>query len=470
MVRELLALAVLVMEAITLSPRTQAQVEALQSIEPECLYSGRKFAGKSWVVVVKGFGYSQHYPGARVLWSREERRAMENTTLEVARHVLPPHVWSHWWREGKSRFEFPNGSQIDVLGLDEPDRIQGSRYGFIGVDQAEQISFRQCELANSCVGQLGMPWHQLLLAANPDTPAHHLYRTYRPDEGSGLRMRDGQVFARVIRVGRDDLLDIMPASYRARLERLSGVRRRQLVDGEWCANEGLVYGAVWDPATMAGVARPESWLRWAGYPPPDWDRIRGIDFGFDHAAVCLWFAAEPGRDKLWLYRQHYRSGLSPRRNALAIAELEERELNALRASCDDERAAREMSPYLAKLNVVESWADHDRGERETYDEQGVWSEPADKDVVAGIGAVADFMHEGNLVTVEGNLAERDERLAGLEEPTCLEEEIPLYHRAGGDEDGVGRKEAPVKERDHALDALRYVVNSRATAHKPGVYA
>ena len=91
---------------------------------------------------------------------------------------------------------------------------------------------------------------------------------------------------------------------------------------------------------------------------------------------------------------------------------------------------------------------------------GVWTLPADKDVLAGIGTLADLMSAGKIVTVRGNLAERDDRLQGLEEPTCLEEEIPLYHRAGGEEEGLSKKEAPVKERDHAIDALRYLCHTR----------
>jgi len=457
--------------ALVLEPKTEAQRQALCSTEPECLYSGRKFAGKSWVDVVKAWAYAEAYPGARCLVAREERRSMDNTTLEVAREVIPGAIWTACWQEQKSRLKCRNGSLIDFLGLDQPDRMQGSRYGFIGVDQAEQLSFRQFELVNSCAGQIGMPWHQTLLAVNPDTPAHWAYRRYHPDLGSGVRERDGKVFARVVRVGKDDLRDVMPPAYWERLSRLSGVRRRQLVDGEWCAHEGLVFGSCWDAPSMAGVEPPASWSAWGGYPPPDWERTRAIDFGFDHPTVCLWTAFEPGHEKGWVYRQHYRSGLSPRQNALTIKDLEEREMKALRAACPDERTARALDPYLTSLNVVESWADHDRGERATFEEEGIWTQPADKDVLAGIGTLADLMVRGLIVTVRGNLAERDERLAGMEEPTCLEEEIPLYHRPGGDaeEGSISKKEAPVKERDHAIDALRYGRHSRAGSRAVRVY-
>jgi phage terminase large subunit len=316
-----------------------------------------------------------------------------------------------------------------------------------------------------------MPWHQTLLAMNPETPAHWAYRRYQPDLGSGLREQNGKTFARVVRVGREDLRDVMPAAYWARLQRLSGVRRRQLVDGEWCAHEGLVFGSCWDPRSMAGLDPPATWAKWNGFPPPDWDRIRGIDFGFDHPTVCLWLALEPGSERVWIYRQHYRSGLSPRQNARTIADLEVAELNALRAAVPDEETAHAMAPYLEALNVTESWSDHDRGERATFDEEGIWSQPADKDVLAGVGTVADLMFGARILTVRGNLAQRDERLAGLELPTCLEEEIPLYHRPGGDseEGGLSKRETPVKELDDAIDALRYALQSHAGTRSARVY-
>jgi terminase large subunit-like protein len=466
------ALAMTDLPPLKLTPRTDAQIAALNSTEPELLYSGRKAGGKSWVIVVKGWAYAERYPGARVLWARAERRSMDNTTLEVAREVFPPEVWAACWKPAKSRLELPNGSHIDVLGLDDPGRMQGSRYGFVGIDQGEQLSFQQFEMANACAGQRDMPWHQTMLAVNPETPAHWAYRRYTPDQGSGVReVTVKKIAARVVRVARADLWDLMPASYMARLDGLSGVRRRQLLEGEWCAHEGMVYGSSWDAARMAGIEPPEICQRWGNLPPPDWDRIRGVDFGFDHPNVCLWLAQEPGSDRLHLYRQHYRSGLSPRENARRLVIAEEEELRQLRKHCPDPEIARQMGPQLAELNVVESWADTDRGERATYAEEGIWTQPADKDVLAGIGTVADLMARGKIVTWRGNLLERDERLAGLEEPTCLEEEIPLYHRPGGAEDGgLAKKEMPIKERDHACDALRYVCQSRAGMQRVAVYA
>ena len=47
------AAAALLMATLLIQPRTTAQIEALNGREPEMLYSGRKFAGKSWVVIMK---------------------------------------------------------------------------------------------------------------------------------------------------------------------------------------------------------------------------------------------------------------------------------------------------------------------------------------------------------------------------------------------------------------------------------
>jgi hypothetical protein len=459
-------------EQVILEPRTEAQVQALRSTDPEVLYSGRKWGGKSWLAIAKSFTYASVYPGARCLISRKERASMDNTTLDVAREVIPPSIWIPCWREKDSCLLLPNKSRIDVRGLNEPDRIAGSRYGFACTDQGEQLSARDYELVNSCVGQAGMPFHQFMNMVNPSSPGHHLYRRFQPDLGDGLRPdpKTGEMSLRVIRVGRDDLMDTIEPGYLARLNRMTGVWYKQLRLGQWCAFEGQVFGGVWDPVTMANVEPPAEWAAWGGYPPPDWDRIRGIDFGMDHPAVCVWLAQGPGSDKLWIYRQAYMSNRSPRQNALTIKALELRELKGLRAACPEGRA-RELEPQLAALNVTESWSDHDRGERETYAEEGVWTQPADKEVEAGLGTVAEAMASGMFVTVRGNLAEADQRLLELELPTCFEEEVLQYSRPRADEDGHFKgREGVVKRDDHAIDAVRYALHSRRGMREVRVYA
>lgn len=253
---------------------------ALKSTVPELAYSGRRFGGKSWVGCAKAWLYADRNPGARVAICREERASMEATTLVTLRQeIVPAAYWSRYWREGKGVLEFPNGSEIHVFGLDRPGRALGARYGLVVVDQAEQLSFEQFEIINSCAMQVGMPWHQTMLLFNPDSEEHWAYRRYHPDEGDGLRLDDGgKVFAEVVHVLPDDLIGLLSQTSRDRFNRMSGVWYDRYRMGLWRHFEGAVF-PTWHPAKRV-VDPPAVWADWGGYPPPDWPRGRGIDFGF----------------------------------------------------------------------------------------------------------------------------------------------------------------------------------------------
>lgn len=458
-----------------LAPQTAAQRAALRSTAPEFCYSGRRFGGKSWVLCVKALAYAQSYDGARVAICRKERASMEATTLVTLRdEVVPREFWNAFWSASKSCLELPNRSAIQVFGLDDPGRALGARYGFVGVDQAEQLDENQFEIINSCVMQVGMPFQQTFLAFNPEHPEHWAYHRYKPDNGDGARYdARGQHFADVVHVSHDDLIGYLSDTARQRFDRMDGTLAQRLRHGLWVAHSGSVY-EHWAPAVHI-VPAPESWAAWGGYPPPDWARGRAIDFGYEHPWVCLWFATSPeGRD--YLYRQEYATRLTIGEQCARIRADEAAELAALRAACPAERA-QALAPYLDELNLETSYSDHESGHRAQYDAEGVWTQPADKDILAGIESVREALDPRfgppSLVVVAGSLAERDARLAeDRKAATCLEEELPRYRwrRLKTVTDASKGTELPVDRDNHALDALRYHIHSRAARVPVRVWA
>jgi len=351
--------------------------------------------------------------------------------------------------------------------------VLGSRYALAVIDQAEQITFRQFEIVNSCVMQVGMPWHQTMLLFNPEDPAHWAYRRYKPDDGDGTRVdANGKTFARVVHVQPMDLIDFLSETSRERFDRMSGVWRERLRLGKWVAFEGSVYDC-WDVSYV--VEPPAEWAIWGGegihelgwtFPPPDWPRFRGIDFGYEpDPYTCQWWAESPQGER-FLYRQTYHTRKTIDAQAAEINRLEQEELEALRESAK-ERHLTGYASSLLQLNIEASYADHHRGERASLDEKGVWSTPADKDILAGIESVRDLMAAGKILIVKNRLLERDPRLSEQMKPTSLEDEIAGYRwRTGSDKSEVGRaKTLPVDRDNHGLDAMRYVHHSLAGAPK-----
>lgn len=450
----------------TYSPRTAAQATALRSSARECAYMGRRFGGKSNIGCLKAYAYCSRYAGARALVAREERASMESTTLLTLREeIIAPELWAWGWHESKSILRLPNRSEIHVLGLDRPERILGTRYGFAFVDQAEQLDWNQFQIVLSSCMQAGVPWHQLLLAFNPEGPGHWAYHRYRPDLGNGAREdARGKKFADVVLVNPDDLLDVLPSSAIEVFDSLEGVYRERLRLGRWVALEGSVYDG-WDPAVHV-IDPPAEFAAWGGYPPPDWQRWRGVDFGYEpDPYTCQWWADAPDGRRL-LYRQDYRVRQDIDQQAARINAAEALEIETLRAAA--ETAGRtDLDDYLERLNVVATYSDHDRQERVLYGARGISTARAAKDIRAGIETVRSLMStragRPALQVVRGSLMERDPVLAEKRRPTCLEEEVVRYRwRTSKENREAGRtRDLPVDQDNHGLDAMRYVHHSRA---------
>jgi hypothetical protein len=460
-----------------LSCREEPQREALMSTEPECAYLGRRFGGKSWIGCRKAveyaitYGDDPAYDKPKISVSREERASMEATTLTTMRdEILGQELWATLYKAGTDEVWLPNGSVIRFFGLDKPGRALGARYAFMFVDQAEQLTNEQFNVAISCCTQPYMPWTQFFTSYNPENPEHWAFKRYRPDLGPGLRSDDRGVFARVVLVGENDFLDILNPSDRDRFERLEGVWRDRLRYGRWVAFSGVVFDS-WSPGTHL-VARPESWEAWGGFPPPSWERVRSVDFGYNPDPYCFLWAARSPEGKLYVYRQDYRLNLDSNEQAERIRAIDRTEFElmrktALRAADDPEGEAMraEMAEYEDGF-PTRLYAEHSADSRQIYKKAGIASSPARKEIQAGIESVRMRMSPRQpggprLLVVKDCLVERDRELQATGRPTCLEEEVGRYvwKSAKTNAGAQAVKDVPVDENNHALDALRYLVHT-----------
>lgn len=480
-------------------PLTDAQRVAVRCLEPEVCYSGRRFGAKSNTGCMKGYLYASAYPGAAVLLAREERASMNATTLKTLRdEIVPQAQWVAGWHETKSDLVLRNRSVIHVRGLDDPARVLGLRVGLAVIDQAEQVSLEQFEIANSCVMQTGLPFHQTLSLFNPAGPDHWGFLRYRPDDGDGVRLdTKGNVFARVIHVQHDDLLHLLSQASRERFDRMDGVLGQRLRHGKWVSAEGAVFDN-WDTAThvvdrLKGPAVLPNWpedqvavyldefaqvARWGGYPPPDWKRRRGIDFGYEPDPYCCLWVAESPRGTRHVYRYDLHTRFTIEEQAERINCEETRELEALRASAcaQGEDVVRNYGDWLDLYPIAGSYSDHARGEREMLAVRGISTQPAEKDIRAGIETLRELLDHRfgppRLVIWNDALVERDERLVEQRRPSSGPEEMPRYRwrtvREKGDAHTI--KDLPLDRHNHFIDALRYCEHTNSISGAVGIYA
>lgn len=488
-------------------PNSWAQHRCLVSRTPQLLYSGRYGSSKTRTLCEKGDLYCRLYPGARAVIARRWRTDLGQTTLQVLlEETISPDERAWGWRpaaDGGSTLFYRNGSRILCVGLDNPGKLRSGQFGLGLVDQAEELEEQHW---NAILGRLRHrvgDFRQLAGFCNPGGPTHFLYKLFRPDRGSHLqrtteptRLLNGTVMPaglplrECVLAAALDNLGNLPEDYQLVLQHYTGVYRERYVLGKWVAFEGSVYSSYDPDVHLAGrgarVPLPTEWDKWAGLPPPDWERVVGIDLGFENPFACEWFAISP-EGHWWRYRELYKSGETVDRHAVRIRAEEDAELQQLRARAlvnaaregtlkDTEnlwggKGATPWDGWLEELHVTGRYCDHDRGERELLARAGVWTRPANKEIEPGIQTVMRALAERRLHLVVDAGVERDVLLAARRLPTSLEEEFPGYQwskRRSGELADAPR-DLPVDRDNHALDALRYAIHSHATLPRAAVY-
>nr|WP_241265667.1 phage terminase large subunit [Streptomyces boncukensis] len=414
--------------------------------DSEVVMSGPAGTGKSLACLYRLHFAALHTPGIRCLIARKTAVSLGSTTLvtfekKVAAEALVAGIVK--WFGGSPReaaaYRYANGSVIVVGGLDKPEKVLSSEYDLVFVDEATELTETDWETLGTRLRNGRLSWQQQLAACNPGAPTHWLKQ--RADR-SKLTMLESRHVDNPAYVNADGSVTGAGRDYFAKLDALTGVRRLRLRDGKWAAAEGVIYDG-WDPAVhlVAPFRIPREWTRWLA-----------VDFGFTNPFVAQWWA-EDGDGRLYLYRELYRT----RRL------VEDHARDILAAVTDRNGQWSEPRPRA----VI---CDHDAEDRATLERHlGMSTSPAKKTVSDGIQAVQSRLKPAGdgrprLVLVQGALLERDRDLEDAKLPASTAEEIEGY--VWDQKPGKPPKEVPVKESDHGMDALRYMVAERDLGGRP----
>jgi len=290
-----------------------------------------------------------------------------------------------------------NHATVYFRSADYPDRLRGPNLSWAYLDEAALMSERVWQVV---LGRLRVGEPKAWVTTTP-AGYNWVYRYWVAERrGNYALFRCSTVDNRYLPAGYlDDLRD-----------NYTGEFARQEIDGEFVAFEGLVYSEM---KSELHVVPPVAELK--GYR-----LVRSVDYGYTNPFVCLWGAID-GDGRLTVYDEHYRRKTLIRDHAAAIA---------------------------ARHGSFE-WtvADHDAQDNAEMQACGVWTLNARKEVIAGIQAVKARLN----VAGDGR-----PRLFICSNCVNLLKEFGMYRWADKSE-GRNEKEEPLKENDHAMDALRYMV-------------
>lgn len=301
------------------------------------------------------------------------------------------------------------GNKVHCFGADKYDSYKNmtgmTAAGWYGNEVTLQHDNSIQEAFNRCSD----PDARIIWDTNPDYPEHPI--KLRFIDKSGERLSSDRLRIQSWHFEIDDN-PFLSSEYVENLKKSTppGMWYDRRIKGLWVAAEGLVYEG-WNPNVH--VIEPFD-------IPDDWQRVRGIDWGFVNPFVMLWGAIDHD-GRLYIYHEYY--------------------------------ATRTLIEYLAKyINGIKgrySWtvADHDAQDNAEIRQYGISTKPAQKEVLIGIQNVAERL----VVQPDGK-----PRLMIFRTCPNTKREMGKYCWTERKE-GKPVKEEPLKVDDHGPDTIRYIV-------------
>lgn len=401
------------------------------STAAEVIAVGPTNTGKTLAACWKLHMLASKYAGAQILIVRKTQKSLYSSVLQTFARVIKDAPVRSYGGDKPDKYVYSNGSQIWVGGLDNPDKVLSSERDVIYVNQAEEITENDWEvLITRATGRNAVVrFPQLMGDCNPSGSKHWIK----------LRAQAGRM-SLIPTYHRDNptLFDpvtgkITPLGIETfnRLENLTGVRRKRLLDGIWATAEGAVYD-TFDAAVHVRERDPGEFVQW----------YMAMDEGYTNPAVIL-LIGEDSDKRLHIAREYYRRGVLQRdvvKSALEWAqELYQDSVERLRALGYSENDALARAPMVSRVCVDAAAA----GLIADLRDVGLPAKGGKGRVKDGIDAVQA------LLKVAG-----DGRPRLTVDPSCVNVTNEFESYVWKPE-----KDEPVKETDHAMDALRYLVET-----------
>lgn len=437
--------------------------EILLAPETEALAVGPAGTGKSLAALWHVHLLALLYPGLRALIVRKTAVSLTSTGLVTFREKVIPEAraagvakWYGGSKEQAAAYQYVNGSEVVVGGMDNAEKIMSADYDVVFVQEATELRLTDWEAIITRLRHAVSARQQVIADCNPSYPQHWLKR--RCDEGTTrlihCRHEDNPTLF-------DPATGEMTVAGRAyiqgKLDKLTGVRYQRLRLGRWVAAEGIIY-EEWDEAIhlVSRAQLPDEKL------PDDWTRYWAVDFGFTNPFVCQCWAEDPD-GRLWLEWEVYHTRRRVEEHAVTILDqVTTLDPDYVHPTREKRRAYHGRTWTGPRPRAI--ICDHDAEGRSTLTaELGITTKAARKQVTPGIQAVQARLRPAGdgrprLVFLRDTVVQKDPDLVEAGLPTCTVEEFPGY--VWDHDPKKPPKETPVKENDHGMDPMRYMVAER----------
>lgn len=412
------------MVAAALPPRTVryeprgASADLFRHHEPEVVISGPAGTGKTYGALWRLHLAALKYPGMRAIIVRKTLESLtasalvtyQNRVLGSGSYGVRPFGGSKLKPAG---FQYPNRSELLIGSLDKPEKVMSQEYDLIYVNESTELTLEDWESLTTRARYGVLPYQQVFGDCNPQGPGHWLYK--RAQSGLLTLLRSFHKDNPALFDAERNQWTAAGQAYLAKLGNLTGFRRDRLLDGVWRAAEGVVYPAF----NRDTHVKKADCAKWA--------TILALDLGTRNPTAIL--TIRHAGDRIHVEREHYERGMSS--DAITDA--------AVTTYAGSGATHIVVDPSAAGLIA-------------SLTQRGIHARKADNDVKVGISRVTSVLAD---LTVD---------------PSCVNliDEFESYrYPSGGTRDS---NDVPLKENDHALDALRYGVMDLVTPRQSLVLA
>lgn len=450
----------------------QAEADAMADRCDHTLFGGSAGPGKSNWLLNRAQRLSRAHSGHATLALRRTFPQLRKTLMRksIEEFARIPEAERPTWRAADKEWRFPNGSIIE-FGHCQYDENVGdylsAEYDLIIFDEQTQFTQHQYRLISSRARTTGVKVRggvrpHVIGATNPGEIGHHWNKEQfidptdygRAGDGSYVveleDARTGESFERRFGYVHATVMDNphMPKDYIANLLAQGEVEKQRYLYGNWDYIEGAFFDEfdrelhiVWDnEATEQSPSFLEQFP--SGQIPLEWPRRTAVDYGSYAPWCCLWGAWDHD-GTLWIYREGYRSGLTPPEQAKWMLDAENGDGRVEMRVGDPSMWAQTHKTGGVGMNISDQYA-----------AEGIHMLKAMNDRVAGWARVKDYLRRDG--TGRPGI-----RILGDRCPNLVRT-LPTQQR-----DEKKPEDIDTEGEDHAADALRYLCMTRdRTWHKP----
>lgn len=386
-----------------------AAADFIYSHDPEVLLSGPAETGKTLAACWKAHLICLKYPGAQGALVRKTYASIPGTVFLTMKRVIEGAPVEVFGGDNKpEKLIYANGSTIWIGGMDNPDRVLSGERDFIQLCQAEEFKVEDWEtMTTRTTGRSAVyPYAQMFGDCNPGGSRHWILQ--RKKAGALTLIASRHVDNPTL-YAPDGTLTQQGKKTIERLSALTGVRRKRLFEGIWATAEG----AVFDNFDSEIHVKQQNIINYKNF------RL-AFDEGYTNPAVIL-VIAEDNDGRRHVFEEYYERGKLQSEVVVKALELAEK-YDAWNGTCDAAAAG-----LIAELRN------------------------AGLDINPGKGRVLDRIYAiQNDLKVQG-----DGRPRLTFDPSCINTVNDFESYIWKSDKNNNAKDEPVKENDHAPDALGY---------------